>query len=534
MPTLKLPKPMSTKDSVEYKAVSSMAIVGANGSGKSRLGVWIESNQAAGVFVHRISAQRALVIQDYIQPRPLDQANRLLTIGSDHPSHNASQKFNHRWQQNPTGHLLNDFDIVLAWMFAQHFKTADDFREECKASNGQLPSITESKLEAALRIWHEAMPQRRLVARDNKVVAHIAGAGEYAGKETSDGERVALYLIAQCLAAPPDSIIVLDEPELHLHQAIQAQLWDAIEAARPDCVIVYITHDLGFAASRTTATKIWVKDYPGKNSWDWQEIQATDQFPESMILRILGSRRQILFVEGDVSSVDIAIYRALYPGRLVIPRSSCSSVIESPKALASLPQLHHTEVYGIIDRDHRSDIEINSYAKDRVFAPLVAEIENLFLAPEALTFVSTHLKRDSSADLTTVQTYLFSELQRELPVQVNDRAVFQIQQRLNNFPGVRDRGGSSADFKKAVDDYLGPIDATQIHKESEALFNDIVGRRDYHALLKHYNRKSLAARISRNLGLGEGEYPKLVIRLLHSKEGEPLRQTLQKLVPAIP
>lgn len=534
MPSIRLPKPLSTGDHVEFKDVSSVAIVGSNGSGKSRLGVWIESNQASGVFVHRISAQRALVIQDYIQPRPLDQANRLLTIGSDHPSHNSSQKFSHRWQQNPTGHLLNDFDIVLAWMFAEHLKTADDFREECKNKGGQLPDILESKLEAALGIWHIVMPQRHLVARDNKVVAQLGGGEEYAGKEMSDGERVALYLIAQCLAAPRDAIVVIDEPELHLHQAIQARLWDAIEASRPDCLIVYITHDLGFAASRSTAVKVWVKDYPDKNKWDWLEIQPTEQFPESMILRILGSRRPILFVEGDVSSLDIAIYRALYPGRLVIPRNSCMSVIESTTALASLPQLHHADAYGIIDRDHRSDAEITSYAKDRVFAPAVAEIENLFLAPEAIQRISTHQKRDPAADLAAVQAFLFSELQREVGVQINDRAVFQIQQRLNSFPGMKDRNGSSADFKKAVEDYLAPIDPAQVHKESEILFNDIVSRRDYPALLKHYNRKSLAGRISRNLGLGEGEYPKLVIRLLHAKEGEPLRQVLQKLVPLIP
>ena len=116
-------------------------------------------------------------------------------------------------------------------------------------------------------------------------------------------------------------------------------------------MIVYITHDLGFAATRTTATKIWVKDYPRQNVWDWQEVKATEHFPESMLLRILGSRRPILFVEGDLSSLDIAIYRALFPGRLVIPRSSCASVIESTASLISLTQLHHTNAYGIIDRD---------------------------------------------------------------------------------------------------------------------------------------------------------------------------------------
>src|SRR5688500_17911129 len=38
--------------------------------------------------------------------------------------------------------------------------------------------------------------------------------------------------------------------ELHLHRALQAPLWDEIEAERADCLFVYLTHDLDFAASR--------------------------------------------------------------------------------------------------------------------------------------------------------------------------------------------------------------------------------------------------------------------------------------------
>src|SRR5262249_12791097 len=155
--------------------------------------------------------------------------------------------------------LLNDFEFALAWLFAEHAKTAIDFRERYKADPGSPHPVNQSKLEVAQRIWRAAMPQRELLVEDNKVSARIAGADPYPGGEMSDGERVALYLISQCLAAPAGSVIVIDEPELHLHQAIQARLWDQIEAARRDCVFVYITHDLGFAGSRATARKVWVR-----------------------------------------------------------------------------------------------------------------------------------------------------------------------------------------------------------------------------------------------------------------------------------
>jgi ABC-type lipoprotein export system ATPase subunit len=529
-----LPPIPPNNELVELTDVTSVVIVGANGSGKSRLGAWIDERTNRTIIVHRVSAQRALMIEEFIQPRPLEQATRLLFIGSVEPSYTFQHKKGSRWHDNPIGHLLNDFDIALSWLFAEHSKTAIDYREGCKNATGTIPPVSESRLETALRIWKEVMPQRQLNVQDNKVSANLAGTNPYAGKEMSDGERVTLYLIAQCLAAPQNAIVVLDEPELHLHQAIQARLWDQIEAARTDCVFVYITHDLAFAASRVRAKKIWVRSYDGKQRWDWQEVFPTEQFPESMVLRILGSRRPILFVEGQVSSLDLAVYSALFPDRLVIPRSSCRSVIDSTTAISSLPQLHHTDAYGVIDRDHRSDAEIASYAKDRVYASDVAEIENLFLTPEAIQHASTHLKRVPAADLTAVQDFLFGELEKEIAVQVNDRATFQLQQRLNSFPGLKDHKGGAVEFQRAVEEYLTPIDPAAIHAECETLFKDILARRDYSALLRYYNRKSLASRISRNLGLADGEYPKFVLRLLQMADGDKLRCDLRSRLPPIP
>jgi hypothetical protein len=534
MGTVWLPPKTPGTNLTPLEDVSSVVIVGANGSGKSRLGAWMDTSTGDRMVVHRVSAHRALMIGDYIQPRPLEQATRMLVLGTDHPRHGYSQKLSTRWQNKPISHLLNDFDVALSWLFAHHATTAIDFREQCIANPAILPLVGESMLERAIKIWKAVMPQRELLVKDNKVTARIAGGDPYAGGEMSDGERVTLYLIGQCLGAPKGAIIVIDEPELHLHQAIQARLWDQIEAARLDCVFVYITHDLAFAASRAMAKKIWVKSFDGKQAWDWEEVHSTDQFPESLVLRILGSRRPIVFVEGEVNSLDIAVYRALYPERLIVPRSSCDSVVSSTRALRTLPQLHHADGYGLIDRDHRSDQEVASYAQDGVFAPDVAEIESLFLIPEAIQLTSRQLKRDPAADLAGAQVFLFGALRTELQVQINDRAIFQIQQRLNSFPGLQDRRGGAAEFKKAVTDYLAPVDPEAIYAESEALFQGIVDRRDYPLLLKHYNRKSLASRISRNLGLGDGEYPKFVLRLLQTVEGEPLRDALRSHLPVIP
>jgi predicted ATP-dependent endonuclease of OLD family len=67
----------------------------------------------------------------------------------------------------------------------------------------------------------------------------------------SDGEKVGLYLISQILLAEKNCILIIDEPELHLHKALMARLWNKLEEYRNDCFFIYITHDLDFAVSKS-------------------------------------------------------------------------------------------------------------------------------------------------------------------------------------------------------------------------------------------------------------------------------------------
>ena len=84
------------------------------------------------------------------------------------------------------------------------------------------------------------MPQRELVFEKFDAKAKYKDELYKAGA-MSDGERVCLYLIAQCLITPDNYIIVIDEPEIHLHTSIMKRLWDDIERCSPNKTFVYIT-----------------------------------------------------------------------------------------------------------------------------------------------------------------------------------------------------------------------------------------------------------------------------------------------------
>ena len=151
------------------------------------------------------------------------------------------------------------------------------------------------------------MPHREISFLDGKVTAKKVGQAEYHGQEMSDGERVILYFIGQCLSLPEHSVIIIDEPEMHLHKSLVDKLWNRIESQIQNKLIIYITHDLEFASSRTDAMKFWVKEYNGSDIWIWEEIPTDEALPESLMLEIIPKYRIIVIAVAFLFSFSVSL-----------------------------------------------------------------------------------------------------------------------------------------------------------------------------------------------------------------------------------
>lgn len=163
-----------------------------------------------------------------------------------------------------------------------------------------------------------------------------------------------------------------------MHNSILEKLWNEIEAERQDCVYLYITHNLYFARSRNNAQIIWIKNMLDKQKWDF-ELLNSDEFSDDLLLEILGNRQGVLFIEGTPDkSIDRKLYSRLFPKYSIMPLEGCASVIQATKSYNKLPMLHYKTIKGIVDRDRRTEGEINSLLQDKIYVPSVAEIENLF------------------------------------------------------------------------------------------------------------------------------------------------------------
>lgn len=131
MDTIILPPKQSGRPTESWTDVRSLVVTGANGSGKTRFGVWIEENNPTRE-VHRIAAQRALNLPDLVNPIPYERATAQLHYGRYEPSWGEPQhrqfKRQGRWQGQPVLHMLSDYELVASTLFADGPGGTEDTR----------------------------------------------------------------------------------------------------------------------------------------------------------------------------------------------------------------------------------------------------------------------------------------------------------------------------------------------------------------------------------------------------------------------
>ncbi|MCL6242321.1 DUF4435 domain-containing protein [Acinetobacter amyesii] len=493
---------------IEIETTQSILFIGANGAGKTRLGAWIEIQSPQKHNVHRISAHKSLQFPDSTTPQAIDMAERDLLFG--HPSYTNADYKNAKWSNKPATLMQDDFNKLMAYLFSNETEENAKYKRACQNSNERIaPPLT--KIDQLKSLWEKILPHRELIVGGLRIQTCFKGQIDkvYNSSEMSDGERVVFYLIGQCLAAPENGILVIDEPEIHLHKSIQIPLWNEVEKLRNDCLFVYLTHDVDFASAKENAKKVWLKKFDGQN-WDWEEISEDQSLPNEMLLEILGSRKPIVFVEGENGSFDVSLYREILSDFLVIPRGSCTQVIQSVKALKANSQLHHLDIYGIIDRDRRPQHEINKLEQDSIYVLNVAEVENLFCVQEVLEIVSNRLGRDAHQDFQNISDTIFSRLSGEIETQVALRVNDEIKFLLQMFDTSKRK---EAEIQNSLNAVVSNIDVNKLYSENKQLLQDILQQRNYSDLLAVYNRKSLASQISASLGLSNNSLPETVVRL---------------------
>lgn len=377
MCNVNIPKKDNSNLELTLEAGKTTIIIGANGSGKTRLAVFLEEQLKEKA--HRIAAHRALSLNPNVDKIPETKARQYLTYGDSGDSVSISNRKYYRWKNNAPTSLLNDFDRLLQYLFAQQNNLAVENNQ--KLNRREKITNSKTKLDILQEVWERLLPPKKLhiTADDIRVSSTSIESADYSASEMSDGERAVFYILGQVLSANEGSILIFDEPELHIHKSIISNLWDEIEKLRPDCSFLMITHDIEFAATRV-AKKYVIRNYYSAPAWDISEIPGSE-FDEQTITLILGSRKPILFVEGKKTSLDMETYRLCYPEWTIIPKGSCKDVIQAVSSLRKLNEdmsILNIKCAGIVDRDTRDSSQIEELEGQGIKVLPCSEIENIF------------------------------------------------------------------------------------------------------------------------------------------------------------
>lgn len=524
-----LPNRTGTNEIENLETENNIVLIGSNGAGKSRLGVWIEEQIQNQTTVHRIGAQKALTIPDFAQLMNLEQAEKNLLFGRSDEHASIARKNDDRWGGKPATFLLNDYEKLLSLLFAKSSERDRIHTQQTRATEGYIP-VPDAPIDVIIKIWSSIMPHRQISFNDGKVLVKKEGEPDYHGKEMSDGERVTLYLIGQCLCAPENSVLIIDEPEIHLHKSVVDKLWNKVEELSQNKLLIYITHDLDFAASRTDAHKFWIKNYSGNNFWEWDSVPTDNYLPDGLILEIIGNRKNIIFTEGESGSLDTTVYQLVYPDYHIIPRGGGDKVIESTKALRGNQNIHHLNTFGLIDSDYKEEEEKAALLAHGIKTIPVAEIESLFCTESILRIMAEHLELDIEQKVNEVINFLCDSLNAEFHVQVSSKVEKIIEYKLGAYSK---EGQDQQGIENGLNTTLGRIDIPTIYSVTESIYRQAIDQRNLQKMLLIYNRKSLPDRISPIFGLGNSQYGKLLIRLLKGSKKTELIAALKENLPTI-
>jgi len=249
---------------------------------------------------------------------------------------------------------------------------------------------TLSKQDAPIKIINELLRLSNLpieisVRENDQVVASKCGCVPYSVAELSDGERNALLIAATVLTVKNNTLVMIDEPERHLHRSIISPLLTRLFSKRNDCAFIVSTHDVMLPLDNPSARTLLIRGcaYAGASvsGWDVDLVPPEDEIDDDLKKDILGARRKILFVEGTERSLDKPLYSLVFPNVSVVAKSSCRDVEHAVCSIRDSGNLHWLSAFGIVDNDRRTEADINQLKEKGIYALSVFSVESIYYHP---------------------------------------------------------------------------------------------------------------------------------------------------------
>lgn len=494
-------------------------IIGANGAGKSRFTERLAESLPDKAF--RLSALKAMYDRSEADPSP----NSIDTLYHNHPLNAISKS-----DSGETSQLERLISLLM------QDEMLNLLGYKLQASTDKDTHLPTTNLDRVIKLWQKIFPGNKVLIENGRILfsnspSAMTEDGDYAAPKRSwlrlsAGEQAVIYYIGAILYAPQNAVIFVDSPELFLHPSILQEVWNHIEELRPDCTMVYTTHDLEFASSRENASVVWVREFDPENKvWDYDLLPPRKGIPDEVYLAIIGARKPVLFIEGDgVHSIDCQLYPLLFKNHTVKPLGSCNKVIEATRSFNDLGSFHHMDSYGIVDRDRRDPKEVAYLRGKKIMVPDVAEIENLLMLEEVVRTVAHRKHKNEDKVFSKVKHALMGMFRTELHQQallhtrhrVKRNIEFRVDGRFTNI-GM---------FEKHINSLLNEVNPRGLYEGYCREFQRYLNTEDYKSILRVFNQKAMipGSNVAGLCGLRSKEdYLRTILEILREDKADAER-----------
>ena len=350
------------------------------------------------------------------------------------------------------------------------------------------------------------------------------GSDPYSVAELSDGERNAFLIAAAILTAEAGTLLLIDEPERHLHRSIISPLLSLLFEKKKDCAFIVSTHEVMLPVDNPTAHTLLLRscEYEGSQTKSWTGDFLLPEAPidDELKREILGARQKIVFVEGTANSLDGPLYSLLFPQVSVISKDSCRDVEQTVRSLREAEEMHWLRPWGIVDNDRRSQEYIERLRNFGVFALPYYSVESIYYHPEMIRRVAERMTKVAGGNRTASFEDIVDGALQKIKER-RDHLVLKVVEKL-----ARQDVLARLPTKEHIQDNCPvniQVDVAELRTTEEKKFDALVQACNLEELLRRYPVRESGAlgEIEKRIGLSGKyvSYVSAVQNLLHEDDG---------------
>lgn len=392
---LNFPAEHDDQRTIQLKPGERLFVLGANGSGKSSLMFHFAQQDLQNT--RRITAHR----QTWMNTDALDMTSAT-KLQTEQNIQNTDRDLQSRFRDHYAAQRASMTIYELIDAVNVRARRITDYVDEGDLAAADKASKDESPINVINELLKHSNIPIVIGIQENERIVACKGDVEYSAAELSDGERNALLIAGTILTAPPGTLLIIDEPERHLHRSIIAPLLSRLFQYRSDCGFIVSTHDHGLPLDVPDAQILLLRSckFNGSrvSSWEGDMLPANMSIDDSLMRDLLGARRNILFVEGAERSLDKRIYSLIFPLVSIIPKGSCHEVERAVSGIQAGQEFHWLKAFGITDGDGYETEQLQKKKEGGVYALPYYSVEALLLHPEIIQRIARKTEDMSGED----------------------------------------------------------------------------------------------------------------------------------------